>query len=98
MGCTDIHDCDRSAYYLALVLYKIQLEEIRHYEITSIVKELKEFGRGMMLKDIIITVVTIFVGVELIEHVIFPIGWLIFKGRKRSTYGVTGMIGKLEQR
>jgi membrane-bound ClpP family serine protease len=48
----------------------------------------------MMLKDIIITIIIIFLGVELIEHVVFPLVWLIFKGRKRSTYGVMGMIGK----
>ena len=48
-----------------------------------------------MLKNIIITVIIIFIAVELIEHIIFPIVWSIFKGRKRSTYGVTGMIGRV---
>ena len=48
-----------------------------------------------MLKNIIITVIIIFIAIELIEHIIFPIVWSIFKGRKRSTYGVTGMIGKV---
>ena len=48
-----------------------------------------------MLKDMIIAVFVIFVAVELIEHIIFPIVWSILKGRKRSTYGVTGMIGKV---
>jgi len=48
----------------------------------------------MTLKNIIITIIIIFAGVELIEHVIFPLVWLIFKGRKRSTYGVMSMIGK----
>jgi membrane-bound serine protease (ClpP class) len=48
-----------------------------------------------MLKNIIITVIIIFIAVELIEHIIFPIVWSIFKGRKRSIYGVTGMIGKV---
>jgi membrane-bound ClpP family serine protease len=43
----------------------------------------------------IITVIIIFIAVELIEHIIFPIVWSIFKGRKRSAYGVTGMIGKV---
>ena len=94
MGCTDIHDRDSGIYYPALELHKDQLEEIWDYEIAIIAKELKEFGRGVMLEDIIITVIVIFIGVELIEHVIFPIVWLIFKGRKRSTYGVMGMIGK----
>ncbi|MEE8480745.1 MAG: NfeD family protein [Desulfobacterales bacterium] len=48
-----------------------------------------------MLKTIIITIVIIFIAFELIEHLIFPLFWLIFKGRKRSTYGVMGMIGKV---
>jgi len=48
-----------------------------------------------MLKNIIITVIIIFIAVELIEHIIFPIVWSIFKGRKRSTYGVMSMIGKV---
>ncbi len=48
-----------------------------------------------MLKNIIITVIIIFIAVELIEHIIFPIVWSIFKGRKGSTYGVMGMIGKV---
>ena len=48
-----------------------------------------------MLKGMIIAVFVIFVAVELIEHIIFPIVWSILKGRKRSTYGVTGMIGKV---
>lgn len=48
-----------------------------------------------MLKTIIITIVIIFIAFELIEHLIFPLFWFIFKGRKRSTYGVMGMIGKV---
>ena len=48
-----------------------------------------------MLKNMIITVLIVFLAVELIEHIIFPIVWSIFKGRKRSTYGVMGMIGKV---
>jgi membrane protein implicated in regulation of membrane protease activity len=48
-----------------------------------------------MLKNMIITVIIIFITVELIEHIIFPIVWSIFKGRKRSAYGVMGMIGKV---
>ena len=95
MGCTDIRDCGRGAYCLALALYKIQFEEIWYHEITNTVKELKVFGRIIMLKNMIITVIIIFIAVELIEHIIFPIVWSIFKGRKRSTYGVMGMIGKV---
>ena len=45
--------------------------------------------------NIIITVIIIFIAIELIEHIIFPIVWSIFRGRKRSTYGVMGMIGKV---
>ena len=48
-----------------------------------------------MLKNMIITVIIIFIAVELVEHIIFPIVWSIFKGRKKSTYGVIGMIGKV---
>ena len=97
MGCTDIHDCGRSTYCLTLALYKSKFKEIWYYEITNIVKELKVFGRHnlKMLKNIIITVIIIFIAVELIEHIIFPIVRSIFKGRKRSAYGVTGMIGKV---
>ena len=95
MGCTDIRDCGRGAYCLALALYKIQFEEIWYHEITNTVKELKVFGRIIMLKNMIITVIIIFIAVELIEHIIFPIVWSIFKGRKSSTYGVMGMIGKV---
>jgi len=95
MGCTDIHDCGRSTHCLALALYKIQFEKIWHHEITSIVNDLKLFGRRIMLKKIIITVVIIFIAVELIEHIIFPIAWSILKGRRRSTFGVMGMMGKV---
>jgi membrane-bound ClpP family serine protease len=95
MGCTDIHDCGRSTYCLALALYKIQFEEIWYRKITNILKELKILVRRIMLKNMIITVIIIFLAVELIEHIIFPIVWSIFKGRKRSTYGAMGMIGKV---
>jgi membrane-bound serine protease (ClpP class) len=78
-----------------LALYKIRFEEIWYHDITNIVKELKIFGRKIMMKNVIITVIIIFIAVELIEHIIFPIVWSIFKGRKRSTYGVMGMIGKV---
>jgi len=46
-----------------------------------------------MLKNMIITTIIIFIALELIEHIIFPVVWYIFRGRKRSTYGVMGMIG-----
>ena len=95
MGCPDIHDCGRSTYCLALALYKIQFEEIWYHEITKIINEFMVYDRGIMLKNLIITVIIIFLAVELIEHIIFPIVWSILKGRKRSAYGVMGMIGKV---
>lgn len=48
-----------------------------------------------MLETIIISVIICLVVFELIEHVFIPLFWLIFKGRKKSNYGVTGMIGKV---
>ncbi len=48
-----------------------------------------------MLEAIIITIIICFIAFELIEHVIFPLFWFILKGRKKSTYGVMGMIGKV---
>lgn len=48
-----------------------------------------------MLKNIVIVAIVIFIVVELIEHVIFPIAWYILKGRKKSTYGAVSMIGKV---
>ena len=48
-----------------------------------------------MLETIIISVIICLVVFELIEHVVIPLFWLIFKGRKKSNYGVTGMIGKV---
>ena len=95
MGRTDIHGGCRSTYCPALALYKIQFEEIWYHEITKIINEFMVYDRGIMLKNLIITVIIIFIAIELIEHIIFPIVWSIFKGRKRSTYGVMGMIGKV---
>ena len=47
-----------------------------------------------MLETIIITIIICFIVFELIEHVFIPFFWLILKGREKSNYGVTGMIGK----
>ena len=44
MDCSDIHDCGRNTYYLALALFKIQFEEIWHDEIKDIAKKLKILG------------------------------------------------------
>ena len=48
-----------------------------------------------MLETIIIIFIICFVVFELLEHVVIPLFWLIFKKRKKSNYGVTGMIGKV---
>ena len=50
-----------------------------------------------MLKTIIITIIISFIAFELIEHLISPLFWFIIKGRKKSSYGVTGMIGKIAE-
>lgn len=48
-----------------------------------------------MWETIIITIFFCFLAFELIEHVIVPLFWFILKGRKKSDYNVTGMIGKI---
>jgi membrane-bound ClpP family serine protease len=48
-----------------------------------------------MLETIIITIIICLIAFELIQHVIFPLFWLILRGRKKSNYGVMGMIGKV---
>jgi len=48
-----------------------------------------------MLETIIITIIICFVIFELIEHVFIPLFWFILRGRKKSNYGVPGMIGKV---
>ena len=48
-----------------------------------------------MIKTVIITIIICVIAFELIEHVIIPLLWFILKGRKKSNYGVTGMIGKV---
>jgi len=47
------------------------------------------------LETIIITIIICFIVFELIEHVFIPLFWFILKGRKKSNYGVMGMIGKV---
>lgn len=47
-----------------------------------------------MLETIIITIIICFIVFELIEHVFLPLFWFVLKGREKSNYGVTGMIGK----
>ena len=95
MDCAAFHYCGRSAYCLALAVYKVQFTEAWHQKIINIVKELNIFGLRIMLKNIIIATIVIFITVELVEHIIFPIVWYLLKGRKKSRYGVSSMIGKV---
>ena len=48
-----------------------------------------------MLKTVIITIVICFITFELIEHVVLPLIWFIKDRKKKSNYGVTGMLGKI---
>ncbi len=48
-----------------------------------------------MLETIIIVIIICIIVFEVIEHVAIPLFWFIFKGRKKSDYGVPGMIGKV---
>lgn len=48
-----------------------------------------------MMKSIIILIIICFVVFELIEHVVIPLFVLVLNGRKKSKYGVTGMVGKV---
>jgi len=50
-----------------------------------------------MLETIIITIIICFIVFELIEHVFIPLFWFILKGRKKSNYGLDGMVGKVVQ-
>ena len=51
--------------------------------------------RLFMLKTIIITIVICLIVFELIEHVFIPLFWFILRGKKKSNYGVMGMVGKV---
>jgi membrane-bound ClpP family serine protease len=46
------------------------------------------------LKNTLIALLIAFLVFEFVEHVVFPLIWLIKNRKKRSQYGVTGMIGK----
>jgi len=48
-----------------------------------------------MLETIIIVIIICIIVFEGIEHVAIPLFWFILKGRKKSDYGVPGMIGKV---
>lgn len=47
------------------------------------------------MKTAVITIIICFLAFEFIEHVIIPLFWFILKGRKKSDYNVTGMVGKI---
>jgi membrane-bound ClpP family serine protease len=42
----------------------------------------------------ILTLFIVVIALEIFEHIAFPIVWSILIGRKKSTCGVEGMIGK----
>jgi len=48
-----------------------------------------------MLENIILTLVIGFVLFELIEHLVFPLFWLIKDRNRQSVCGKTGMFGKM---
>jgi membrane protein implicated in regulation of membrane protease activity len=50
-----------------------------------------------MMESIVILIIIGFIAFELIEHVVIPLFWYIFRGRKKSNYGVSGMTGKVVQ-
>lgn len=49
------------------------------------------------MKTAVITIIICFLAFEFIEHVIIPLFWFILKGRKKSDYNVTGMVGKIAE-
>jgi len=49
------------------------------------------------LKTAVITIFIGFLAFEFIEHVIIPLFWFILKGRKKSDYNITGMVGKFAE-
>ncbi|MEJ2097350.1 MAG: NfeD family protein [Deltaproteobacteria bacterium] len=46
------------------------------------------------MKNILIFVLVAFLVFELIEHAVLPLFWLIKNRKRRSQYGVAGMIGE----
>lgn len=48
-----------------------------------------------MIRKIVFAVIIAILVVEIIEHLIFPVIWFIFKGRQKSVCGVAGIIGKV---
>ena len=48
-----------------------------------------------MIETIIMTLVIVFILFELIEHLVFPLFWLIMGRKRKSVCGVSGMLGKV---
>ena len=48
-----------------------------------------------MTKNILIALIVGFVLFEIIEHVVFPLVWLILGRKRRSISGAEGMLGKV---
>ena len=48
-----------------------------------------------MLTNILIALVVAFVLFEFVEHVVFPLIWLILGRKRRSISGAEGMLGKV---
>jgi membrane protein implicated in regulation of membrane protease activity len=47
-----------------------------------------------MVENLVTVAIMAVIAFEIIEHVLLPILWYLFKGRKKSDYNVVGMIGK----
>lgn len=54
-------------------------------------------GNIKSLKTVVISIIIGFLVFEFIEHVIIPLFWFILKGRKKSDYNITGMVGKIAE-
>jgi membrane protein implicated in regulation of membrane protease activity len=50
-----------------------------------------------MISQILIALIVAFVLFEIIEHVVFPLIWLILRRKKGSISGAEGMVGKVVQ-
>jgi len=48
-----------------------------------------------MIETILLTLIIGFLLIELIEHVVFPIFWVIMGKKRKSVCGVSGMLGKV---
>ena len=48
-----------------------------------------------MITQILIALIAAFVLFEIIEHVVFPLVWLILRRKTRSVSGAEGMVGKV---